>query len=170
MPLTRFPDHEDRRVYLSTVLSFNLPPADASFPDRPSIAMLWVDEETPAALELNADFAAQLFARGTLGVVVGGDAAERIAELIEEAVDAGGFAGANGEEIGIWICPGQTFDEVIFAAAEEAMPPDDRAEEAWDLVAWARSGDATVAALRSGLSRVTALVEEMYDLGGEDDV
>ena len=31
MPLTRFPDHEDKRVFLSTVPSLNLPPAPAAF-------------------------------------------------------------------------------------------------------------------------------------------
>jgi hypothetical protein len=169
MPLTRFPDHEDRRVYLSTVLSFNLSPAETNFSDRPSIALLWVDEDTPAARELGVDFAIQLFEHGTLGVVIGGSAAERIGALMGQAVESGEFSQQPGEEIGIWVCPGQNLEEVIFTAAEEAMPPDAHAEGAWDLVAWSRSSDPNVTQLRSALGRVTDLVEDIYDLGGEDD-
>ena len=50
------------------------------------------------------------------------------------------------------------------------MPPDAFAGEPWDIMVWARSGDPMVPALRKALGALGAIIDERYELGGEDDV
>jgi hypothetical protein len=38
-----------------------------------------------------------------------------------------------------------------------------------DIVCWARSGDAMVAKLRDALGRLGAIVDDRYELGGDDE-
>ena len=123
MPLTRFPDHEDKRVFLSTVLSFNLPPPDGAHSDRLSVAVLWVDRDTPSADELSPDFAMELLDHGALALVIGGSASEQTAALFERTIEDGEFVRGPDEEISIWVDPEAPLDEVLWTAAEEAMPP-----------------------------------------------
>jgi len=169
MPLTRFPDHEDKRVFLSTVMSFNLPPADGAHSDRQSIAVLWIDHGSEAARELSPDFAAELLEHATVGLVLGGSAGEEAAALFEETIEDGGFVRSEDEEISIWVDAGASLEEMLWTAAEEAMPPDSSADQPWDIVCWARSGDAAVARLRDALGRLGAIVDNRYELGGEDE-
>ncbi len=169
MPLTRFPDHEDKRVFLSTVLSFNLPPQGGAHPDRLSVAVLWLDLDSPAASELNLDFATELLQHGALAIVIGGSAAEAAGAVFEKAVAQGDFPGAEDEAIGLWMEPDATVEELLFIAAEDAMPPDAWADHPWDIVAWARSGDPSIALLRPALQRLTQIVDETYELGGDED-
>jgi hypothetical protein len=169
MPLTRFPDHEDKRVFLSTVLSFNLPPADSAHSDRLSVAVFWVDQGTPAATELNLDFATDLIEHGALGIVCGGSAAEDVGALFEEAIEEGDFVREEGEEIDVLVLPDATAEELLWSAAEEAMLPDTFADQPCDIVVWARSGDPALPRLRQVLPRLTDVIDEIYELGGEED-
>jgi len=169
MPLTRFPDHEDKRVFLSTVLSFNLPPPDGAHSDRLSVAVLWIDRDTPSADELSPDFAMELLDHGALALVLGGSASEQTAALFEQTIEDGEFVRGPDEEISIWVDPEAPLDEVLWTAAEEAMPPDAFADRPWDIVCWARSGDAMVAKLRDALARLGAIVDDRYELGGDDE-
>jgi hypothetical protein len=169
MPLTRFPDHEDKRVFLSTVLSFNLPPADSAHSDRLSIAVFWVDQGTPSAAELTLDFATDLLEHGALGIVCGGSAAEEVGALFEQAIEEGEFVRDAGEEIGIWVLPETTPEELLWSAAEEAMLPDIFADQPCDIIVWARSGDPALPRLRQLLPRLTDVIDEIYELGGEED-
>jgi len=75
----------------------------------------------------------------------------------------------EGEEIGIRALPTTTLEQVLWTAAEEAMPPDAYADRPWDIVVWARSGDAQLAALKEALPRLSEIVEEIYDQGGESE-
>jgi hypothetical protein len=169
MPLTRFPDHEDKRVFLSTVLSFNLPPADGAHPDRLSIAVLWIDRDSPAALELSADFAMELLEHGALGLVFGGTGAEAAAALFEQAIEDGEFVRGPDEEISMWVDHEATLEEVLWTAAEQAMLPDTYADQPWDITCWARSGDPAIGRLRDVLGRLSAIVDDRYELGGEEE-
>lgn len=173
MPLTRFPDHEDKRVFLSTVLSLDLPPPAAAHTDRTSIAVLWVDRDSAAAGEITHEFAADLLQHRALGIVCGGSEAEEVAAIFDEVIAENDFPlelelELEGAEIGIWADSGGTVEDVLWTAAEEAMPPDTFAEDAWDVVVWARSGDPVVPRLRDVLRRLSALVDERYELGGEE--
>jgi len=169
MPLTRFPDHEDKRVFLSTVPALNLSVAKSACSDRISVAVLWLDEESPALRELNQEFALSLIEHGGLGVVLGGSGAETAAGIFDEAAAETTHAESEEESIGIWADATASLAEVLFTAAEEAMPPDAFADRQWDIVVWAKSGDPLLPRLRSALGRLGAIVDEQYELGGEDD-
>jgi hypothetical protein len=170
MPLTRFPDHEDKRVFVSTVPALNLPPAAGAYTDRPSIAVLWLDQGSPALAELNHEFALSLIEHGSLGIVLGGSGAEQAATIFDEAAAETTHAELEEEAVGIWADGGATIPELLFIAAEEAMLPDAFVDQPWDIVVWARSGDAAVPSLKKEAGRLSALVDERYELGGEDDV
>jgi hypothetical protein len=169
MSLTRFPDHEDKRVFLSTVPALNLPPAPGAYSDRMSVAVLWLDEETPALQELTHEFAFALIEHGGLAVVLGGSGAETAATIFDEAAAETTHAEVADEAIGIWADSGASVEELLFSAAEEAMPPDAFADQPWDIVVWAKSGDPAIARLRLALNRLGAIVDEQYELGGEGD-
>jgi hypothetical protein len=172
MPLTRFPDHEDKRVFLSTVMSFNLVPPEAAFSGRISIAVIWTDRDTPAASEITQEFAAELVRHRTFGIVCGGSEAERVAALFDEAIaeaDLPPEFDPEIEEIGVWSDPAWTLEDMLWTAAEEAMPPDAFSEQPWDIVCWARSDDPVVPRLREQLRRLSALVDERYELGGLEE-
>jgi hypothetical protein len=168
MPLTQFPDHDDKRVFLSTVLTFNLPAPDSAHSDRLSIAVFWIDRGTPAAGELGTDFAIDLMDHRALGIVCGGSAAEQVAGVFAQAIAEGEFARSDEEEITILSRPGATLPELLWTAAEEAMPPDAWADQPWDIVVWARSGDPHLAQLREALPRLTEIIERIYEEGGEE--
>ncbi|MFI5209076.1 MAG: hypothetical protein ACHQ2E_01410 [Gemmatimonadales bacterium] len=169
MPLTRFPDHEDKRVFLSSVLTFNLPAPDAAHTDRLSVAAFWIDRGTPSASELSLEFAVDLIEHGALAIVIGGSDAEAAGALFEQAIAEGEFAQYPGEDVELLVQADSTLEECLFAAAEEAMPPDIYADQPWDLVVWCRSGDPSQPRLRSDLGRLTDLVDEIYDVGGEEE-
>jgi len=169
MPLTRFPDHEDKRVFLSSVLTFNLPAPDASHTDRLSVAAFWIDRDTPAASELCVEFAVDLIEHGALAIVIGGSDAETAGALFEQAIAEGEFAQYPGEEVELLVQADDTLEEFLFTAAEEAMPPDIYADRPWDLIVWCRSGDPAQPRLRADLGRLTDLVDEIYDVGGEEE-
>jgi hypothetical protein len=133
------------------------------------VAAFWIDEGTASARELSLDFAIDLMDHGALAIVCGGTGAEAAARLFESAVEAGEFVRGEGEEIGIRALPTATLEQVLWTAAEEAMPPDAYADQPWDIVVWARSGDARLAALKEALPRLSEIVEEIYDQGGEDE-
>ncbi len=169
MPLTRFPDHEDKRVFLSTVPAFNLPLAQGAYPDRISVAVLWLDEDSPALRELSQEFALSVIEHGGLGIVIGGTGAESAATIFDEAAAETSHAEIEDESIGIWADSAAPLDEVLFTAAEQAMPPDAFADQPWDIVLWARSGDPAIPKFRAALTRLGAIVDEQYELGGEED-
>lgn len=169
MPLTRFPDHEDKRVFLSTVPALNLPPAPACYAGRVSVVVLWFDPDTPALSELTQEFALSLIEHGGLAIVLGGSAAESAAAIFDEAAAETSHAERDDEAVIIWTDPTAQPEELLFTAAEEAMPPDAFADEPWDIVVWARSGDPMVPRFRSALGRLGAIIDERYELGGEDD-
>jgi hypothetical protein len=169
MPLTRFPDHEEKRVFLSSVLTFNLPAPDSAHSDRLSVAAFWIDRGTAAASELSLEFAVDLVEHGALAIVVGGGGAEEAGNLFERAIAEGEFARYPGEDIEILVLTEATLEEFLFSAAEEAMPPDIYADEPWDVVVWCRSGDPSQPRLRAALGRLTDLVDEIYDVGGEEE-
>jgi hypothetical protein len=169
MPLTRFPDHEDKRVFLSTVPALNLPPAPGAYSDRPSIAVFWLEQGAPALSELTHEFALSLIEHGSLGIVLGGSGAEEAAVIFDEAAAETTHAEIEDEAIGIWADADATVAELLFTAAEEAMPPDAFADQPWDIVVWAKSGDPALPAIRKELGKLSALVDERYELGGEDD-
>lgn len=169
MPLTRFPDHEDKRVFLSTVLGLNLPPAPGAYRDRVSVAVLWLDQGSPALGELSQEFALSLIEKGSLAIVLGGSGAEEAAVIFDEAAAETTHAEKDDEEVGIWTDPEGSLEDLLFTAAEEAMPPDAFSGEPWDIVVWARSGDPRIGAIRAALGRLGAIVDEKYELGGEDD-
>ncbi len=169
MPLTRFPDHEDKRVFLSTVMGLNLAPPQGAYPDRVSVAVLWLDRESPALSELTQEFAMALIEHGGLAVVLGGSGAEEAAAIFDEAAAETVHAEREDEAIPIWTDPEGSLEDLLFTAAEEAMPPDAFSGEPWDVVVWARSGDPMVPRIRTALGRLGAIVDEQYELGGEDD-
>jgi hypothetical protein len=170
MPLTRFPDHEDKRVFLSTVPALNLPPAAGAYANRVSIAVLWLEEESAALSELSQEFALSLIEHGSLAIVLGGDGAEAAAAIFDEAAAETTHAQSEQEAVGIWADPAASLEELLFMAAEEAMPPDAFADQPWDIVVWAKSGDPVVPRMREALNRLGAIVDERYELGGEADV
>ena len=170
MPLTRFPDHEDKRVFLSTVPSLNLPPAPAAFSDRVFVVVLWLDEDSPALRELTQEFALSLIEKGGLTIVLGGSGAEAATTIFDEAAAETTHAEREDEAIVLWTDPAGTLDDVLFTAAEDAMPPDAFAGDPWDIIVWAKSGDPMVPALRRALGTLGAMIDERYELGGEDDV
>jgi hypothetical protein len=49
------------------------------------------------------------------------------------------------------------------------MPPDAFADQPWDIVVWAKSGDPVLPRMRAALNRLGAIVDELYELGGEAD-
>jgi hypothetical protein len=169
MPLTRFPDHEEKRVFLSTVPALNLPPAAGAYSDRPSIAFLWLERGSAALAELTHEFAFSLIEHGSLGIVIGGSGAEEAAVIFDEAAAETTHAEIEDEAIGIWADSGVVVAELLFTAAEDAMPPDAFVDQPWDIVVWAKSGDPAIPAIRKELGRLSALVDERYELGGEDD-
>ena len=169
MALTRFPDHEDKRVFLSTVRSFQLAPPDTAFSGRVSMAVLWVDQDSLAHRELSPEFATGLLAHRALAVVCGGSAAEVAATIFDEAAAEGDFTGSDLESVGIWCDPDATLETILWTAAEEAMPPDSFTEDPWDIVVWARDGDWLIPRLRRGLGSLSGIVDRRYELGGEDD-
>ncbi|MEO8138549.1 MAG: hypothetical protein ABI742_02830 [Gemmatimonadota bacterium] len=169
MPITRFPDHEEKRIFLSTVPALNLPPAPGAYPDRAFITVLWLDTDSPASRELSQEFVLSLIEHGGLGIVIGGSGAEAAAVIVDEAAAETAHADREDEAIGIWADADAPLEEILFLAAEEAMPPDAFAGDPWDVVVWARSGDAALPAIRAGLGRLGAIVDEQYELGGEDD-
>jgi hypothetical protein len=169
MPLTRFPDHEDKRVFLSTVPALNLPPAPGAHPDRLSVTVLWLEEGSPASSELSHEFALSLIEHGGLAIVLGGDGAEAAAIVFDEAAAETTHAETEEEAVGIWADPGASLEEILFIAAEEAMPPDAFADQPWDIVVWAKSGDPVLPRMRAALNRLGAIVDELYELGGEAD-
>lgn len=131
--------------------------------------MFWIDAGTPAAQELNLEFVIDLMDHGALAIVCGGTGAEAAAQVFRSAVGAGEFVRGEDEEISILAYPTAPLEEVLWAAAEQAMPPDAYADRPWDIVAWARSGDPKLPALRAALPRLSEIVEEIYDQGGEDE-
>lgn len=167
MPLTRFPDHEDKRVFLSTVPAFNLPPAPGAYTDRQSVAVLWLEDESPALSELSQEFALSLIEHGGLAVVLGGSGAETAAAVFDEAAAETTHAEVEDEAVGIWVDGIASLEELLFTAAEEAMPPDAFVDQPWDIVIWARSGDPILPKVRAALIRLGAIVDEQYELGGE---
>jgi hypothetical protein len=169
MPLTRFPDLEDKRVFLSTVPSLNLPPAPPAHSDRISVAVFWLDEGSAGLSELTHEFALSVFEHGGLGIVIGGTGAEPAAAIFDEAAAETTHAEIEDEAIGIWADPDASLEETLFTAAEEAMPPDAFGGQPWDLVVWARSGDPVIPRVRTALNRLGAIVDDQYELGGEDD-
>lgn len=169
MPLTRFPDHEDKRVFLSTIPALNLPPAPAAFTDRPAVAVLWLEEGAQASQELSQEFAMAVIEKGGLAIVLGGGAAEGAAPVFDEAAAETVHAEREDEAVGIWTDPEASIEDLLFLAAEEAMPPDAFADQPWDIVVWARSGDPSIPKLRAALNRLSAIVDERYELGGEDE-
>ncbi|MGH7703700.1 MAG: hypothetical protein ACREMO_11435 [Gemmatimonadales bacterium] len=152
MPLTRFPDHEDKRVS-----------------DRLSVAVFWIDRDSPSARELSLDFVIDLIEHGALGVVCGGGHAETVRALFERAVEEGEFVASKDEAITTLALPEARLDEVLWTASEEVMPPDAFADRPWDIVVWHRSGDPKQPEIRRALARLSHIVEEIYDRGGEDD-
>ncbi|HXI19610.1 MAG TPA: hypothetical protein VNH46_00910, partial [Gemmatimonadales bacterium] len=116
MPLTRFPDHEDKRVFLSTVPSLNLAPGTPPPPggDRVSVAVLWLDRDTAAAAELTQEFALGVIERGGLAIVLGGSEAERAAAIFDEAAAETVHAEREDEQIGIWADPAASIEETLF--------------------------------------------------------
>ena len=169
MPLTRFPDHDDKRVFLSTVLSLSLPPPDSAHSDRLSVAVFWLDRASPSAREISLDFAIDLIEHGALGVVCGGDDAEAAGALFRKAVEEGEFATSEEEAITVLALPEATLDEVLWAASEEVMPPDAFADRPWDIMVWSRSSEPKLPQIRQALARLSLIVDEIYDRGGEDD-
>lgn len=169
MPLTRFPDHEDKRVFLTTVPALNLPPAPGAYTDRISVAVFWLAEASPALSELTHEFALSLIEHGGLGIVLGGSGAEEAAVIFDEAAAETTHAELEDEAIGIWADRDATVAETLFTAAEEAMPPDAFMDQPWDIVVWAKSGDPAIPELRRELRRLSAMVDDRYELGGEDD-
>lgn len=169
MPLTRFPDLEDKRIFLSTVPALNLPPAPGAYSDRVSVAVLWFDQGTPAAAELTHEFALSLIEHGALTFVLGGTGAEAAAVIFDEAAAETTHAERDEEAITLWTDADAPLEELLFTAAEEAMPPDAFADQPWDIVAWSRSGDPIVPRLRTALGRLAAIIDDRYELGGEDD-
>jgi hypothetical protein len=169
MPLTRFPDHEEKRVFLSTIPALNLAPAPSAYSDRVSVVVLWFDKDAVAARELTQEFALSLIEHGGLAVVLGGSGAEAAAVIFDEAAAETTHAERDDEAVIIWTDPEAPLEQLLFTAAEEAMPPDAFADQPWDIVAWARSGDDVVPRLRSALGRLGAIIDDRYELGGEDD-
>jgi hypothetical protein len=169
MPLTRFPDHEDKRVFLSTVLSLDLSPPAAAFSDRVSVALVWADTGSPAASEMTQEFALTLIEHGAMAIVCGGTAAEEIAAIFDEAAAETVHAEREDEAIAIWADAEGSVEDLLFSVAEEAMPPDAFAGDPWDLVVWARSGDPVLPRLREALGRLGAIVDERYELGGDGE-
>jgi hypothetical protein len=170
VPLTRFPDLEEKRVFLSTVPALNLPPAPGAHSDRVSVAVLWLDQGAPAASELTHEFALSLIEHGALTIVLGGTAAEAAAVIFDEAAAETTHAERDDEAIVLWTDAGASLEELLFTAAEEAMPPDAFADQPWDIVIWARSGDPMVPAFRNALGHLGKIIDDRYELGGEDDV
>jgi hypothetical protein len=169
MPLTRFPDHEDKRVFLTTVPALNLPPAPGAYSDRVAVGVFWLEQGSPALAELTHEFAFSLIENGTMGIVLGGSGAEAAATIFDEAAAETTHAELEDEAIGIWADADATLEELLFTAAEEAMPPDAFVDQHWDIVVWARSGDPAVPAMRKALNGLSALVDDRYELGGEED-
>jgi hypothetical protein len=169
MTLTRFPDHEDKRVFLSTVPALNLPPAPAAYSDRTSVAVLWIEEGSTALAELSHEFALSLIEHGGVAVVLGGSGAEAAATIFDEAAAETTHAEVEDEAVGLWVDAEAGVEELLFIAAEEAMPPDAFADQPWDIHVWARSGDPILPALRGALNRLGAIVDEQYELGGEEE-
>jgi hypothetical protein len=169
MPLTRFPDLEEKRIFLSTVPALNLPPAPTSYSGRVSVVVLWFESGSPAASELTQEFAMSLIEHGGLAVVLGGSGAEAAAVVFDEAAAETTHAERDDEAVTIWTDAEAPLEELLFTAAEEAMPPDAFADEPWDIVAWAKSGDVVVPRLRTALGRLGAIIDDRYELGGEDD-
>ncbi|HWA56296.1 MAG TPA: hypothetical protein VG692_03525 [Gemmatimonadales bacterium] len=170
MPLTRFPDLEDKRIFLSTVPALNLPPAPGAYSDRVSVAVLWLDQGSPAISELSHEFALSLIEHGALTIVLGGTAAEAAAVIFDEAAAETTHAERDDEAIVLWTDAEAPLEELLFTAAEEAMPPDAFADQPWDIVVWARSGDPGIPKFRAALGRLAAIIDDRYELGGEDDV
>ena len=77
MPLTRFPDHEDKRVFLSDRAVAQPAARPRGVRDRVFVAVLWLDEGAPALQELNQEFALSLIEQGGLAIVLGGAARRR---------------------------------------------------------------------------------------------
>lgn len=169
MPLTRFPDLEEKRIFLSTVPGLNLPPAPAAYGDRVSVAVLWLDSGSPAAAELTHEFALNLIEHGALTIVLGGSGAEAAAVIFDEAAAETTHAERDDEAIVLWTDAEAPLEELLFTASEEAMPPDAFADQPWDIVVWARSGDPMVPRFRTALGRLAAIIDDRYELGGEDD-
>jgi len=169
MPLTRFPDLEDKRIFLSTVPAFNLPPAPSAYSDRVSVVVLWFEQDSVPARELTQEFALSLIEHGGLAVVLGGSGAEAAAAIFDEAAAETTHAERDDEAVIIWTDPRAELEDLLFTAAEEAMPPDAFADQPWDIVAWARSGDDIVPRFRSALGRLGAIIDDRYELGGEGD-
>ena len=169
MPLTRFPDHEDKRVFLSTVPALNLPPAPTAYSGLQSVVVLWLEEDSPSLRELSQEFSLSLIEHGGLAVVLGGSGAEAAAAIFDEAAAETSHAEVEDEAIGIWADGEASLEGVLFTAAEEAMPPDAFADQPWDIVVWAKSGDPLLPKLRASLNRLAAIVDEEYELGGEGD-
>lgn len=170
MPLTRFPDLEEKRIFLSTVPALNLPPAPGAYSDRVSVAVLWIDGGSPAASELTHEFALSLIEHGALTVVLGGSGAEAAAVIFDEAAAETTHAERDDEAVVLWTDVEAALEDLLFTAAEEAMPPDAFADQPWDIVIWARSGDPMVPKFRAALGRLAAIIDDRYELGGEDDV
>ncbi len=169
MPLTRFPDLEDKRIFLSTVPALNLAPAPGAYSDRVSIAVLWIDEGTSAASELSQEFALSLIEHGALTIVLGGNGAEAAAVIFDEAAAETTHAERDDEAVVLWTDAEAPLEALLFTAAEEAMPPDAFADQPWDIVVWARSGDPMIPRFRAALGRLAAIIDDRYELGGEDD-
>ena len=89
--------------------------------------------------------------------------------IFDEAAAETTHAAAEDEAIGIWADPVASLEELLFSAAEEAMPPDAFADQPWDIVVWSKSGDPGIPKLRATLNRLGAIVDEQYELGGEGD-
>ncbi len=110
-----------------------------------------------------------LIEHGALAIVIGGSDAEAAGALFEQAIAEGEFAKYPGEDIELLVQADASLEEHLFTAAEEAMPPDIYADQPWDLVVWCRSGDPSRPRLRADLGRLTDLVDEIYDVGGEEE-
>ena len=95
---------------------------------------------------------------------------EAAAVIFDEAAAETTHAERDDEAIVIWTDAESELDQLLFTAAEEAMPPDAFADQPWDIVVWARSGDPVVPRFRQALGRLAAIIDDRYELGGEDDV
>ena len=95
--------------------------------------------------------------------------AGRCATIFDNAAAETTHAEREDEAVSIWADPAASLEETLFTAAEEAMPPDAFADQPWDLVVWARSGDPSVPRIRTALGRLGAMIDDHYELGGEAD-
>ena len=92
-----------------------------------------------------------------------------MAALFRRAVEEGEFVTTPEEAVTTEALPEASLNQVLWTAAEEVMPPDVYVDRPWDIVVWSRSGDPKLPEIRKALGRLSEVVDETYDLGGETD-